>query len=379
MDREAALVERQGRRHRAVVLLHVAVVHGHREPAAPGVPRALRRNERSVPLPGFPRRDREQLPLVLVQRERARAEPVPGERRPPARPGEGFLPRRAAPSELRRLLEGARRRGEPGENQGAGFFHRRLGQDGAASGRQYPRLPQSVGAEEALHHRHGDCGHFADRFQQRRVPQETPPALLRQAPEGREDGLRRASQRRIRREEHGRRTLIRVLAAAWRAKSEVLSRQRTDWKRHIAQRRFAAERAPAVDGGSTTYAYPHARWVLRVVAVGSQGPDPAAAVLTFTSTPLDADMEVAGHGKAILHASSTRNDMDFHVKLSEQFPQAPQERAKGAQPRYAIVTKGWLRASHGMERDASRSTDDIPHYTHASPKPLTPGKVYALA
>jgi len=135
---------------------------------------------------------------------------------------------------------------------------------------------------------------------------------------------------------------------------------------------------PAADGGSTTYTYPHARWVLGVVAVGPQGPDPAAAVLTFTSAPLAADMEIAGHGKAILYASSTRNDMDFHVKLSEQFPQAPEERTKGGQPRYAIVTKGWLRASHAMDRDPSRSTEDIPHYTHASPKPLTPGKVYAL-
>jgi putative CocE/NonD family hydrolase len=132
------------------------------------------------------------------------------------------------------------------------------------------------------------------------------------------------------------------------------------------------------DGGSTTYAYPHARWVLGVVAVGPQGPDPAAAVLTFTSAPLDADMEVAGHGKVILHASSTRNDMDFHVKLSEQFPQAPEERAKAIQPRYAIVTKGWLRASHGIDRDASRSTEDVVHYTHENPEPLAPGKIYEL-
>src|SRR5207248_11252886 len=82
--------------------------------------------------------------------------------------------------------------------------------------------------------------------------------------------------------------------------------------------------SPAADGGCTSYAYPHARWVLGVVAVGPQGPDPAAAVLTFTSAPLAADMEIAGHGKAVLHASSTRSDMDFHVKLSEQFPQAPE-------------------------------------------------------
>ena len=135
---------------------------------------------------------------------------------------------------------------------------------------------------------------------------------------------------------------------------------------------------PGADGGSTSYAYPHPRWVLGVVAVGPQGPDPAAAVLTFASAPLDADMEVAGHGKVILHASSTRNDMDFHVKISEQFAQSPDERGKGAQPRYAIVTKGWLRASHAVDRDPSKGSDDIPYYTHANPKPLAPGKVYEL-
>jgi hypothetical protein len=140
----------------------------------------------------------------------------------------------------------------------------------------------------------------------------------------------------------------------------------------------ALHAAPGAEGGSTSYAYPHPRWVLGVVAVGPQGPDPAAAVLTFTSAPLEADMEVAGHGKVILHASSTRSDMDFHVKVSEQFPQSPEERAKGAQPRYAIVTKGWLRASHAMERDRGKSTEDIPHYTHANPKPLVPGKIYEL-
>jgi len=136
--------------------------------------------------------------------------------------------------------------------------------------------------------------------------------------------------------------------------------------------------APGAGAASTAYAYPHPRWVLGVVAVGPQGPDPAAAVLTFTGAPLEADMEVAGHGKLVLHASSTREDMDFHVKVSEQFPQSPDERTQGVQPRYTIVTKGWLRASHAADRDTSRSTEDIPYYTHADPKPLAPGRIYEL-
>ena len=69
--------------------------------------------------------------------------------------------------------------------------------------------------------------------------------------------------------------------------------------------------------------------------------------------------------------------MDFCVKLSEQFQQGAELRAQGLQPDYFIVTKGWLRASH-MDRDAARSGDDAPYYTHEKATPLTPGKVYRI-
>ncbi len=42
---------------------------------------------------------------------------------------------------------------------------------------------------------------------------------------------------------------------------------------------------------------------------------------------LDRDLEIAGPIKLVLHASSTRDDMDFFVKLSEQMPQSPEDRA----------------------------------------------------
>ncbi len=137
------------------------------------------------------------------------------------------------------------------------------------------------------------------------------------------------------------------------------------------------ETAPPAQGGSTTYSYPQASWVLGVVPVGPQGPDPAAGVLTFTSQPLGADMELAGTGKLTVYASSTRNDMDFVVKVSEQFERSEAERAAGMQPRYTIVTKGSLRVSHS-EVDPGRSFDGMPYYTHAKAIPLTPGKVYKV-
>jgi uncharacterized protein len=64
--------------------------------------------------------------------------------------------------------------------------------------------------------------------------------------------------------------------------------------------------------------------------------------------------------------------------VSEQFAQSAEDRAKGIQPRYSIVTKGWLRASHHAERDSRASTDDIPVYTHAKRTPLKPGQIYKL-
>jgi putative CocE/NonD family hydrolase len=99
-------------------------------------------------------------------------------------------------------------------------------------------------------------------------------------------------------------------------------------------------------------------------------------VLTFTSAPLGADQEIVGSGKVIVHASTTRDDMDFIVKLSEQFAQGDEERQKGVQPRYAIATKGWLRVSHA-EHDGGAS-DAFPYYTHGGRKPLEPGKIYKV-
>lgn len=131
------------------------------------------------------------------------------------------------------------------------------------------------------------------------------------------------------------------------------------------------------DGGSSTYSYPHPSWVMGVVPVGPRGPDPARGVLTFTSELLPADLEIAGHPKLVVHASSTRDDMDFIVKVSEQFAQSPEERGKGIQPAYFIVTKGWLRASH-RERDPEGDSEDIPRYRHARPLPVEPGTIYRL-
>ncbi len=93
------------------------------------------------------------------------------------------------------------------------------------------------------------------------------------------------------------------------------------------------------------------------------------------SQPVAAEVEIAGPIRLDLWASSTREDTDFIVKLSEQYAQSAEDRASGLQPRYQVVTKGWLRASH-RELDAARSTENAPWYTHTRPKKLVPGRVY---
>lgn len=134
---------------------------------------------------------------------------------------------------------------------------------------------------------------------------------------------------------------------------------------------------PAESGEVTSYSYPDHRWMLGHVTFTATGPDPVRRVLTFTSSPLADGMEVAGSGELVLYGSSSRTDMDVIVKLSEQKPQAAEDRARGIQPLADPVTKGWLRGSH-RALAAERSVDGAPVPRHDAPQPLRPGTVYEL-
>jgi predicted acyl esterase len=137
--------------------------------------------------------------------------------------------------------------------------------------------------------------------------------------------------------------------------------------------------APPQNDGATSYTYPVPGWVTGVVGFGPTGPaggfDPVRRVLTFTSAPLESDLEIAGPIKLMLHASSTRSDTDFFVKLAEQFPQSPEDRAKGLNPASQLISKGWLRASH-RALDPVLSTGMEPYHSHSSPEPIAPGQAY---
>ncbi len=138
---------------------------------------------------------------------------------------------------------------------------------------------------------------------------------------------------------------------------------------------LSREAPPAAESG-TSYTYPDWEWVNGVVVMGPDGrPDFTKRVLTFTSDPLEADLEVTGPIVLKLFASSTAIDTRFIVKLSDQNPQDAAARKSGAQPTHTPVSKGWLRASH-REKDPERSTELRPFYTHTNPQPIEPGKVY---
>jgi hypothetical protein len=133
--------------------------------------------------------------------------------------------------------------------------------------------------------------------------------------------------------------------------------------------------APKAPGGETYYDYPGPRWALGVVSMGKFGPDPVAGVLTFVTSPFAEDTEISGPILLELFASSSQPDTDFIIKISEQFPQSSDERAQGRQPKSAVVTKGWHKASH-RDKDDQLSTEHRPFYKHESPVPMVPGEVY---
>ncbi len=92
----------------------------------------------------------------------------------------------------------------------------------------------------------------------------------------------------------------------------------------------ACRRAPPTQRRRTSYSYPDWEWRNGVVAFDVDGkPDPIRRVLTFTTAPLEADLEVTGPIVLKLFASSDQIDTQFIVKLAEQHPQDDAARAKG--------------------------------------------------
>ena len=120
----------------------------------------------------------------------------------------------------------------------------------------------------------------------------------------------------------------------------------------------------------TSYAYPNPGWMIGVVGFGPNNqPDPARRVLTFTTAPLEQDLEIAGPIKLVLYASSTRDDMDFFVKLSEQMPQSAEERGKGSIRRRSGSPRAGCAPRTARSMPRSR-----PRWSRIIPTPIRPDR-----
>jgi putative CocE/NonD family hydrolase len=94
--------------------------------------------------------------------------------------------------------------------------------------------------------------------------------------------------------------------------------------------------------------------------------------LTYTTAPLNEDVEVTGHPVVHLWASSTSEDGDFHVFLEE---------VDGATNKSTMVTNGIMRASSRLlQRDSPWTEMGIPYHRcyEEDAKLLTPGKAVEL-
>lgn len=110
-------------------------------------------------------------------------------------------------------------------------------------------------------------------------------------------------------------------------------------------------------------------------------PDRIRRILTFTTPPLDAPLEIAGPIRLVLHAASTDTDIDFVVRLADQPPLSDDDaqllHRLDLPPQARVVSRGWLRASHRAV-DAELSTPGRPWHPHLHAEPLEPGNTYAF-
>ena len=115
-----------------------------------------------------------------------------------------------------------------------------------------------------------------------------------------------------------------------------------------------------------------ARWD-SMYRVSSDYPDRADAdrcLLTYTSPPLEADVEITGHPLATLYVASTATDGQFFVYLEDVAPDG----------RVGYVTEGLLRGIHRKVSDDPPYQTPVPYHScrRADALPLAPDEVAEL-
>jgi predicted acyl esterase len=136
---------------------------------------------------------------------------------------------------------------------------------------------------------------------------------------------------------------------------------------------------PAAGTPATPYSYPNPEWTVGTTIVDNGIPQPVRGILTFTSEPLEEDLEVTGPIAAVLYVESDQTDTEFQIKISEQLhvpklKEVVMDHLAHVPPPSTMVTRGWLRASH-RALDAARSTELAPYHSHLEPTPIEPGTI----
>ncbi|HZR69454.1 MAG TPA: CocE/NonD family hydrolase [Burkholderiales bacterium] len=112
-------------------------------------------------------------------------------------------------------------------------------------------------------------------------------------------------------------------------------------------------------------------------AAASAGYDAPGEGVTFSTAPLERDLELAGPVVAKLWVSSSTDDMDVFATLRAFGPDGREATFFSATEPKAPVSQGWLRVSH-RRTDPRRSTEWQPRHTHDALEPLVPAEVYEI-
>jgi len=115
----------------------------------------------------------------------------------------------------------------------------------------------------------------------------------------------------------------------------------------------------------------------RVAAEGAVEYDALGEGITYTSPPLEREIEITGPSAAKLFVSSNTADADLFLVLRAFDPDGEEVTFQGAIDPHTPIGQGWLRASH-RKLDPTLSTAYRPYHSHDEVQPLRPGHAYEL-
>jgi hypothetical protein len=145
-------------------------------------------------------------------------------------------------------------------------------------------------------------------------------------------------------------------------------RAESEWP--IARTRWTRLYLNAADGLSLDSTPPETEGAVSFEALGDG--------LTFSTPPLEQEMEITGPIAATLFVSSSTADADLFLVVRVFDPKGGEVVFQGALDPHTPVAQGWLRASH-RKLDETLSDPWRPYHSHDEAQPLQPGETYELA